>query len=99
MEIQLTSAQKRKLKGLAQHLEPVLRVGKAGLSDAFLRSLDEALAIHELVKVKFAEFKDEKKELAPTLAGKTGSWLVAQVGNVVVLFRRNPDPARQKIQF
>ncbi len=93
----LTNAQVRKLKALAQHLEPVARVGKGGLSEPFLKSVDEALTCHELVKVKFADFKEEKKELAPVLAEKTASLLVMQVGNVVVLYRENPDPARDHV--
>ncbi len=95
----LTSSQARKLKGMAQRMEPMLKVGKAGLSDAFIRTVDEALAQHELVKVKFSEFKEEKKVLAPQLAEKTHSQLVHRVGNVAVLFRRQADPQRQRIRL
>ena len=38
--------------------------------------------------MKFDEFKEQKKELAPLLAEKTSSHLIMQVGNVVVLYRR-----------
>ena len=95
----LSNPQIRKLKALGQHLEPMLKVGKAGLSDNFLKTVDEALAQHELVKVKFDEFKEEKKELAPVLAEKTSSHLIHRVGNVVVLYRQQNDPQRRKIQF
>lgn len=80
----------RDLKARAQRLEPIIKIGKAGLTDAFLRSLDEALAHHELVKVKFADLKEQKKELAPQLAEKSASHLIMQVGNVVVLYRQKP---------
>jgi RNA-binding protein len=96
---QLTNPQIRKLKGLAQRMDASLKVGKQGLSEPFLKSLDEELTRHELVKVKFAEFKEQKKELAPQLAEKTGSHLITLLGNVAVLFRRNPNPEKQKIQF
>jgi RNA-binding protein len=99
MTNQLTNAQVRKLKALAQQLEPVLRVGKSGVSEAFLQSLDQALTTHELVKVKFAEFKEEKKKLAPLIAERSGSVLVTRVGNVVVLYRENPDPERRRVKF
>ena len=95
----LSNPQIRKLKALGQRLEPMLKVGKAGLSDGFLKTVEEALAQHELVKVKFDEFKEEKKELAPVLAEKTSSHLIHRVGNVVVLYRQQPDPQRRKIQF
>ena len=96
---ELTNPQIRKLKALSQRLDATLKVGKQGLSEPFLRSLDEELTRHELVKVKFAEFKEQKKELAPQLAEKTGAHLLARVGNVAVLFRRNPDPEKQTIQM
>ena len=95
----LTNPQIRKLKGLAQRMDATLKVGKQGLSDPFIKSLDQELTRHELVKVKFAEFKDQKKQLAPQLADKTNSQLITLLGNVAVIFRRNPDPQKQRIQF
>ena len=96
---ELSNPQIRKLKGLAQRMDASLKIGKHGLSDAFIKSLDEELTRHELVKVKFTEFKEQKKELAPQLAEKTTSHLITLLGNVAVLFRRNPDPQKQRVQF
>jgi RNA-binding protein len=83
----LTNAQTRDLKARAQLLKPNLKIGKEGVSQQFLAALDEVLKHHELVKVKFEEFKEQKKELAPQLAEKSGSDLITRVGNVVVLYR------------
>lgn len=83
----LTNAQIRELKSRGQLLKPTLKVGKEGLTAAFLAALDDALKHNELLKVKFADLKDQKKELAPQLAEQTGSHLVMRVGNVVVLYR------------
>ena len=83
----LTNAEKRDLKVRAQRLEPVVKLGHDGMSEAFLRGLDEALAQHGLVKMKFSDHKEEKKVLAPQIAERTGSTLVTQVGNVAVFFR------------
>jgi len=96
---ELTNKQITKLKGLGQLLEPVVRVGHAGLSDAFMASLNQALDDHELVKVKFSDFKDQKKQLAPQLAERTASQIIMRVGNVVVLYRQQPDPAKRKIEL
>ena len=87
----LTNAEKRDLKARAQRLEPVVKLGHGGMSEAFLRSLDEALAQHGLVKMKFSDHKEEKKVLAPQIAERTGSTLVMQVGNVAVFFRPKPE--------
>ena len=88
----LTNSQLRKFKAAAQLLDPLLKVGKAGLSEGFIRSVDTALTQHELVKIKFSDFKEQKKELAPLLAEKTSSHLIMRVGNVVVLHRPRPVP-------
>lgn len=68
-----------------------MRLGQGGVSEAFLASLNEALTLHELVKIKFTDFKDEKKTLAPEIAEKTGSELIMRVGNVAVYYRRKAD--------
>ncbi len=90
MTVEISNRELRTLKGRAQLLRPTIFIGRDGLSPALLKALDEALARHELVKVKFGEFKEQKKELAPVLAEKTASRLVMRVGNVAVLFRRKP---------
>lgn len=88
----LTNAQIRTLKAQAQRLKATLKIGKEGLSPQFLSAVDDALKHAELIKVKFDDFKQQKKELSPQLAEKTGSHLVTRVGNVVVLYRaKAPD--------
>ena len=86
----LGNAELRQLKARAQRLEPIFKVGKAGLAEGFVKSVVEAFAHHDLIKVKFTEFKDEKKTLAVELARRTNSRLLMRVGNVAVLWRRKP---------
>jgi RNA-binding protein len=80
----------RQLKARAQILKAILKVGKQGLSPEFAKALDEALAQHELLKVRFDEFKEQKRELAAQLAEQTGSCLVTVVGHVAVFYRPKP---------
>ena len=94
--VPLTNAQIRAFKAQAQRLEATLKIGKDGISPQFLAALDEALEHRELVKLKFDDFKDQKKELSPQLAQKSGSHLVTRVGNVVVIYRQKPDPEQPK---
>ena len=84
----LSNPEIRQLKAASQRLKATFKVGKQGLSPQFLQSLDEGLKHNELLKVKFDEFKESKKELAPVLAEKTSSHLIMQVGNVIVLYRK-----------
>jgi RNA-binding protein len=88
--VSVTNSQIRDLKAQAQRLKAALKVGKEGLSPQFLAALNEVLKHHELAKVRFDEFKEQKKELALQLAEKSRSHLVTRVGNVVVLFRPKP---------
>jgi RNA-binding protein len=69
-------------------------VGKGGVNDSIVAALNEALDHHELVKVKFQDFKDSVRTLSDELASKTSSEVVSMVGFTAVLFRqdsKNPD--------
>ncbi len=94
--VSLPNAQIRALKAQAQRLKATLKIGKEGVSPQFLAALDDALKHHELVKVKFDDFKEQKKDLAPQLAEKSGSHLVTRVGNVVVLYRPKPEEEKKQ---
>ena len=88
---ELTNPQIRELKAKAQRLKPMLKVGKDGLSPGFLTALDEALKHNPLLKVKFDAFKEEKRQMAQTMAQRAGAHLVTRVGNVIVLYRPKPE--------
>ncbi len=89
--VRLTNAQIRSFKARGQQLNAVLKIGKEGISPRFLAALDDALNHHELVKVKFDDFKEQKRELSPQVAEKSGSHLIARVGNVILLYRPKPQ--------
>ena len=88
--LSINNAELRKLKSRAQLLKATIKLGRAGVTPQFLQALDLELQRLELVKVKFDEFKEQKKELAPLLAEKTNSCLVIRVGHVAVLYRPKP---------
>lgn len=86
----LSGRQKRYLRSLAQRLEPVVWVGEAGLAPGIVRSIDEALATHELIKVRMRAPED-KRGLAQALAGATGAELAGLVGHTAILYRAHPE--------
>ncbi|HEV8582992.1 MAG TPA: ribosome assembly RNA-binding protein YhbY [Thermoanaerobaculia bacterium] len=96
---ELTGAQKKYLRGMAHHLKPVVQVGRNGLTDAVLASIGQALDDHELIKVRLADPQGRKRELAEEIAEKSGGAWVGLVGNVVTLYRRQPDPEKRTIEL
>ena len=89
----------RKLKSLAQLIEPVVTIGKNGLSEELMASMEKELDRRELIKVKFSSFKEQKKEMSLELAQRTNSHLVMRVGHVAVFFRGHSGPEKQKIKL
>ena len=88
---ELTSKDRAQLRSKAQELSPVVMVGHEGITEGVISALDAALTDHELVKVRFQDFKDMTKDLSVQLAGKTGSVLVSTTGFTAVFFRKNPE--------
>ena len=93
--MKLTSQQRAYLRSEAQSLDPVVYVGKEGLTDGVIKALDDALTAHELVKVRFTASKDEVKEISAALESATDSTLIAITGFTAVFFRQDAeDPER-----
>lgn len=87
----LTEKQKRHLKGVAHSLKPVVMLGQSGLTDGVLAELGIALDHHELVKVKVsAGDRELRDQLIERLATSTQALLIQRIGNIAVLYRRNP---------
>jgi RNA-binding protein len=95
----LSTKQIAHLRGLGQRLEPTVHLGQAGLTDAVIASLNQALDNQELVKVKLHALKEQRKQLAEQLAERGRCALVQQVGHVVVLYREQADPEKRKIHL
>lgn len=85
--IELTSKQRKYLEKEAHDLQPVVIVGGAGVTDGVVSMTDNSLAAHELIKVKFNEYKDEIKELTSELCEKCDATLVRIIGFTVILYR------------
>lgn len=80
------------LKARAHALEPVVRIGHAGVTDAMVAEIDRALEAHELIKVKIGEGDRDQRALhADTIGARTGAVIVQRVGRVLVLWRPRPD--------
>ena len=72
-------------------MEPVVRVGKSGLTPSVVQAIEQALNSHALIKIRFDHDRDERKALARQVVDATGAALIMQVGKVAVFYRPKPD--------
>jgi RNA-binding protein len=95
----LKGFQKQYLKGLAHRLKPYVFVGRKGITESLLKSVDEALETHELIKVRFVDFKEKemKEEITAGIEKKASCELVGAIGHVAIFYRRQKNPEKRKI--
>ena len=95
----LSSSERKYLRSQAHHLEPVVLIGKNGIKDGTIESINRVLEARELIKIKFREFKDEKLSLSEKIAELTNSQVVGVIGHTVIIFRQNPDSDKRQIHI
>jgi RNA-binding protein len=87
----LTGKQRRYLRGEAHGLEPVIHVGKEGLSESLASAVNDALLAHELIKVRVLDGCPlERDEVAEALPGLVKADFVGLIGRIVILYKRHP---------
>ncbi|NJL29335.1 MAG: YhbY family RNA-binding protein [Thermoanaerobaculia bacterium] len=96
---ELTGTQRKYLRGLAHALKPVAQLGKGGLTEGFLEGLDRALDDHELVKLKFLDFKDQKQEACAEIESRLRAECAGTIGHVAIFFRPARQPEKRKIKL
>ncbi|HMT94528.1 YhbY family RNA-binding protein [uncultured Thiothrix sp.] len=91
--MELTDAQKKRLKGLAHALHPIILIGQQGLKDTILVELNNALEYHQLVKIKINAGDRELRNaiLEQILEHASEAVLIQKIGNTAVLYQRNPE--------
>ncbi|MEO7096460.1 MAG: ribosome assembly RNA-binding protein YhbY, partial [Polyangiales bacterium] len=84
----LTGSAARYLRSLAHPLDPVVQVGKDGVTRELIAAVDSALLDHELIKVRLAaDGAVEKKIAAAKIASGTASEVAQVIGRILVLYR------------
>jgi RNA-binding protein len=95
----ITKHQRSYLRKLANPLKPTVMLGKQGLTEQLVAKIGRELDAHELIKVRFLEYKEERQQLTQTILEETQSALVGLIGNVAIIYRQQADPARRTIQL
>lgn len=94
----MTSKQRSYLKGLAMTIDPVINIGKSGVTPELTEAVQEALDVRELIKVGILKnCTEDGNVLADMLAGRTRSSVVQVIGRKIVLYKPAKDEKKRKI--
>ena len=91
----LSTAEKKRLRQIGHHLNPVVLLGDKGLTEAVMAEIDARLEDHELIKVRVGgEDRAARQEAIQAIAAGTGAEIAQTIGKLVLLYRaaRKPDP-------
>ena len=101
MPKQLTSQQNKYLRGLAHRIKPVVFIGKNGLTNEVIATVDAALEKHELIKVKFIEFKEKehKAKLVDDICSQANCFRAGVIGHMAIFYRQAKKPALRRIRL
>lgn len=88
----ITGRQRSFLKSMANRIDPIFQVGKNGVTESFLRQVDDALEAREIVKIKVLNNSMlDAKEVGNEVAQKTRSEFVQSIGNKFVIYRESEE--------
>lgn len=85
----MTSKERAAWRAKANTLEPIIQIGKEGISENLITQVDDALDSRELIKIRvhLETAPQTPKEFAAALAEKTGADVIQVIGGVIVLYR------------
>lgn len=92
-KITLTGKQKRFLRAMGSTIDPIVQVGKGGVTENLIRQVDEALEARELVKLRVLNNAPEEiDDIATQIAGTTGAAVAQTIGHIVLFYRPSTKP-------
>ena len=96
----LTSKERSNLRSIAANIEPITQVGKLGVNDSLIESLDKAIEKRELIKITVLENSMlNPKETGLEIAEKLNAEYVCATGRKLVFYRRSKNPKVEHIIF
>ncbi|MBC7960232.1 MAG: ribosome assembly RNA-binding protein YhbY [Vallitaleaceae bacterium] len=89
----MTSKQRAYLRSLANTIDSIYQIGKAGINPEVTEGISEALEARELVKINVLKnCMEDPKEISSILSERTQSVVVQQIGRKIVLYRAAKKP-------
>lgn len=88
----ITTKERANLRRIANSMQPIFQIGKSGVTEAVIATVDEALTARELIKIRALETCPvTAKDASAEICAAIGADGVQVVGRVIVLYRENPD--------
>ena len=92
------SKQRAYLKSLAMELQPIVQIGKSGLTPELTAAVQEAIDARELIKISVLQnCLEDPREMAQIIADRTHSEVVQVIGKKIVLYKQGKDDKRKII--
>lgn len=86
----MTSKERANFRSMANTIQPILQIGKNGISDNFIKQVDDALEARELIKITLLETAGETaKDLANEIAKSVNAEVIQVIGSKFVLYRKS----------
>ncbi|MBR1890251.1 MAG: ribosome assembly RNA-binding protein YhbY [Clostridia bacterium] len=96
----ITTKQRAHLRGLGNALEPLMQIGKEGVSENSLVAIEQVLQARELAKFKVLNNADcDAKELANEIAKKIGADVVQCIGKTFILYKKSTKKGFKHIEL
>lgn len=94
-KLELTSKQRAALRAIANTYEPVLQIGKDGITEPLIKQAEDALTARELIKVSLMKNAPmDTHECCDLLCEKVHASPVQCIGNRFIIFRRKRKESR-----
>lgn len=88
----ITSKERAKLRGVASLDQAICQIGKEGLTNNCIESINDAVKAREIVKISVLQTCSESaKELASKLIDALDCDIVSVCGRKIVIYRLNPE--------
>lgn len=86
----ITTKQRSYLRSLANNMDPIFQVGKAGIEENFLTQIDQALEARELIKIKALNNSGiTAREASEIICEELGCEGIQAIGSKLVIYRKS----------
>lgn len=86
----LTGKQKSYLKGLSHNMQPIIQIGKNGVNEMLVKTIEDALEARELIKVSVLQnCLEEPKTMAVDIADVLQAEVVQVIGRTIIFYKQS----------